>query len=243
MKVCREDVARSIRRTLIQSAIHSPIRSLITSICLRRPKNVIVLPCRNDKLHKVDIELDEAVHYKNIEDDTAASLRQRPTDISLSSYANVLTKINYLRQICNLGTYYQGTPWPQLEHDDQSAASQGLFDGMLSTGVLICCKCDKDLLHGNLNSESLLGGSEDSKQVQPRLAECGELICPTCFARHEITAKSNELRCKHRPSCQFFEVKASPSVAIGSTPPKFRLPTKIRALQNDILALPLKEKR
>ena len=211
-------------------------KSLLSVICLRRPKNVIELPGRTDEIHKVEFEIDESQHYNEMNASISASLRLEFGQTHLRTYSSILTKINALRQICNLGTLYQ-----RVETSfDHAPPVQEIFEGILSAGVASCYKCGRNLLQGDPINESLLGESEDSLQPRPRLAECGEVICASCSGQYQ---NANHPRCKHRPSCQFFEVKNPSSGAIDTRSSSFRLPTKIRALQNDIRAVPTNQKR
>ena len=192
----------------------------------------------------MEFEIDEAQRYKRMNDMITADLRRGKgmTDSHLTTYVSILTKINALRQICNLGTHYQSAV-SQLEMPKApSAVAQELFDGLLSTGVAACPRCRRDLLQGNLNNESLLGGTEDWKQPQPRMTTCGELICASCSARVETNENQNENKCRHQPSCPFFTVKISSS---DWKPGRLttRLPTKMRALQKDLQNLSISEKR
>ena len=212
-------------------------KSLLSSICLRRPKSAIKLPGRTDEIHKVEFEIDEARLYKEMSTSISASLSPEIGQTHLNTYASVLTKINALRQICNLGTFYKR---PAQERGDHRPSAQARLDAILSAGVATCCMCGRDLLQGNLNSESLLGDTEDGRQPKARLAECGEVMCASCGGRCK---DANSPRCKHQPSCQFFEVQISGSTVSDVETFTSRLPTKIKALQDDIQAVPAKQKR
>ena len=212
-------------------------KSLLSSICLRRPKSAIKLPGRTDEVHKVEFEVDEARFYNEMNASISVSLRPEVGQTHLNTYASILTKINALRQICNLGILYKK---PVQDRGDHTHSAQAIFDGILSAGVATCCMCGRDLLQGNINSESLLGNTEDSRQSKARLAECGEVMCASCGGRCK---DANSARCKHQPSCQFFEVQISCSTVSEMNPFTSRLPTKIKALQDDIQAVPAKQKR
>ena len=193
-------------------------------------------------MHKLEFEADEATYYRHVNEEVVTSLKERVRDTPLSAYANALTKINRLRQICNLGVLYQNRTVPELGFDDSSAKVQELFDGMLSSGVLVCYKCSRDPLRGNLNNEPLLGGLGDDRQPQTRLAECAELIRASCFALAQLKMRLEDLKCRHLPSCRFFEVRVSSAAQINADTPTLRYPPKIRALRKDLLLLPEGEK-
>ena len=227
------------------SKLNPDIKGILTSICLRRPKDAIKLPHRVDEVHKVEFDIDEAQNYRRMNDIITADLRRGGdgiTDSHLTTYASILTKINALRQICNLGTHYQGTIGQLEMQKTPSAVAQELFDGLLSTGESTCARCRRDLFQGNLNSESLLGGTQDQEQPQPRMTTCGDLICASCSAQLEANENQNESKCRHEPSCPFFKVKISSSDGIPGQLTT-QLPTKMRALQRDIQRLSISEKR
>ena len=219
------------------------IRGLISSICLRRPKTAIELPSRVDKIHHVTFETGEARHYNAMNDAIVATLEHGLGDNDLSTYSNILAKINTLRQICNLGTHYQGPGISQQQDESNSTKAQKLLDGLLSTGVTLCSICERNLQRGHLSSESLLGEVQSDAYSLPRLALCGELICASCTARGESMGNVTTLQCRHQPSCCFFEVNVDQSTPLDMHSFASRLPSKISKLQRDIIALPQTEKR
>lgn len=159
---------------------NSPIRSILASICLRRSKNVIDLPERIDRIHMVDFEADETTHYNAMSDFVTGCLQEEAEHPLLGTYSNVLAKINALRQICNLGTFYQGQLPGRIGLGDRRTAVQFLFEGMLSAGFAICTKCDSDLTKGDDSAASGISDGDAAVVGQPRLATCGELICASC---------------------------------------------------------------
>lgn len=216
---------------------------MLAPLCLRRSKETIDLPSRTDKTHKVDFDAEEAAHYKSINVRVTGFLEQQAGRTSLGSYSNVLTKINSLRQICNLGTFYRGdTGVPET----RTTAMQEIFDGMISAGAAVCCKCDRDLSRGNENNESQTGDTDIFDSSKIRIATCGELICASCSALSEIAMCPSDGRCQHQSSCELFTVNlsgSSGSSGLRACPFTSRLPVKMRALQEDLLALPETDKR
>ena len=224
---------------LRRNAVSSNLRSILAPLCLRRSKQAIDLPSRTDRTHKVDFDAEEATHYNSINIRVTGFLEQQAGQTSLGSYSNILTKINSLRQICNLGTYYQGDIGAL---ETQVTAMQEVFDGMISTGAAVCCKCDRDLSKGDENNESRIGGT-DGIESKTRIATCGEIICASCFALSEIVKCPSDGRCQHQSSCELFTVSSSGSFGLPAIQSNSRLPVKMRALQEDLLALPETDKR
>ena len=213
---------------------------MLAPLCLRRSKQAIDLPGRTDSIHRVDFDAEEAAHYKSINGRVTGFLELQAGQTGLGSYSNILTKINSLRQICNLGTYYRGDIGVP---ETQTTAMQELFDGMISSGAAVCCKCDRDLSKGDENDESQIDSSNSFESSKTRIATCGELICASCFALSKMAIDPSHGRCQHQSSCELFTVNSSGSSDLPAFPSNSRLPVKMRALQEDLLALPETDKR
>ena len=222
---------------------NSPIRSLLASICLRRSKNAIDLPERIDRIHKVDFEADGATHYNAMSDFVTGCLQEEAEHPLLGTYSNILAKINALRQICNLGTLYQDQLPGPIGLGNRGTAAQFLFEGMLSAGHAICTKCDNDLIKGDGSAALSISDSDVIAVGQPRLSTCGELLCASCFTFWKNSNSLNWPVCQHQPSCEFFTVNMSSSSAVPTYTPESQLPVKMKALQKDLLALPIMDKR
>lgn len=225
---------------LRHSADNSALKSMIASLCLRRSKLAIDIPSRRDTTHKVDFDAEEAAHYKNINLRVTGFLEQEANQTNLRSYSNILTRINALRQICNLGTLYQGK---KGEPENSTAAMQQLFDGMISAGTAVCCKCEKDL--SEVDERDGLGscGINGFESSKIRVSTCGELLCASCIAISVTVMCPSDGRCQHQSLCKLFTVTSSSSSDLSEVKPSSRLPTKMRALQKDLLALPETDKR
>lgn len=239
LKVYPDHDIRSLTTMLRRHAANSSLRSMLAPLCLRRSKQTINLPSRTDNTHKVDFDVEEAAHYNSINVLVTGFLEQQAGQTSLGSYSNVLTKINSLRQICNLGTFYRGNI---AVPETQTTAMQELFDGMISSGAAACCRCDRDLVKGDENNESRIDGSDSFEPSKTRIATCGELICASCFALSEMSMCPSDGRCQHQNSCELFTVNSSGSSGLPAFPSNSRLPVKMRALQEDLLALPETDK-
>lgn len=224
---------------------NSPIRSMLASICLRRSKDAIDLPERTDRIHKVDFGSDEATHYTTMSDLVTGCLQEEAEHPLLGTYANILTKINALRQICNLGTIYQGQLPGPIGLGSPGTASQFLFEEMLSAGFAACTKCCSDLAKGEGSTASASDKSDDNviAVAQPRLATCGELIFASCFAFCSHSDHLGGPTCQHQPFCEFFAVNMSGSFTMAKYTPDSQLPAKMKALQKDLLALPVVDTR
>ena len=225
---------------LRQNAANSELRSMLASFCLRRSKQAIGLPNRNDTMHKLELAAEEAAHYTSINLRITDFLEQQAEQTNVRTYSNILTKINSLRQICNLGTCYQGNVG---DGEDQTAAMQEVFDEMISAGTAVCCKCNSDLSVADERNETQDGGMHGLQTSQTRIATCGKIICHSCLADAETTKCPSNGGCQHKNLCELFVVDPSRSSGLPATQPPSQLPTKMRALQEDLLALPKTDKR
>lgn len=244
LKVYPDDDMRSLKAMLRSNATNSQVRRMLASLCLRRSKKTIQLPSRIDKIHTVEFDADEAAQYKITNTSISDYLQQERLQESLGTYSNILTKINSLRQICNLGTYYQRELHAPVGSGTRDTGVQSLFDGMLSAGVAMCTVCNRDLsMVGNEGTEWPLADTDASEASQPRLTTCGELICASCFTHSKIATRHQDRGCQHQPSCQFFPVALFTSFTAPTFRTTSRLPVKMRALQNDLVALPETDKR
>ena len=231
---------RSLTDMLRQNAASSELKSMLASFCLRRSKQAIGIPSRRDIIHKVDFEAAEASHYNRINHRITVSLKQQASQIDLKSYSNILAKINSLRQVCNLGTCYQGKLGGA---EDQTALMQEVFDEMSSAGTAVCCKCKIDLSEMDEENEVQSGRTNGFESPKTRIATCGELICPSCFANAGTGTCPSDGRCQFQSFCELFIVESSYSSGLTANQLASRLPTKMRALQEDLLALPETDKR
>lgn len=221
-------------------AANSDLRRLLTPLCLRRSKQAIDLPSRTDKTHKLDFDAEEAAHYNSINVRVSGYLEKQGGQASLGSYSNILAKINSLRQICNLGTCYGGDlGMPKT----QTTSMQELLDAMVSAGAAACCRCNRDLSKEDENIESQTGGTDGIESSKTRISSCGELVCASCLALSEMVSCPSDGKCQQQNLCKLFTVHSSGLSSVPVLQPNSRLPVKMRALQEDLLALPKTDKR
>ena len=244
LKVYPDDDIRSLKAMLRTNATNLCVRRMLALLCLRRSKKTIQLPGRIDKIHTLKFDADEAVQYKITNASISGYLQQESLHKSLGTYSNILSKINSLRQLCNLGTYYQRELHDTAGFGTGDTGMQGLFDGMLSAGVAMCSICNRDLSTMRDEVTGWPGAAPDaSEPSQPRLTTCGELFCTSCFTPSKIATHPQDRGCQHQPSCQFFAVTLFSFVTAPTFHAPSRLPVKMRALQKDLVALPETDKR
>lgn len=244
LKVYPDNDIRSLKAMLRTNATKLQVMRMLASLCLRRSKKTIQLPGRIDKIRTVEFNADEADQYKIMNTSISGYLQQESLHGSLGTYSNILSKINSLRQICNLGTYYQRELHAPVGSGTSDTDMQGLFDGMLSAGVAMCSICNRDLSTVGDEGTGWPHADPDASEVsQPRLTTCGVLSCASCFTPSKIATRPQDRGCQHQPSCQFFTVTLFSSFTASTFHATSRLPVKMRALQKDLVALPETDKR
>ena len=236
----------SLRAQLRSPQSRNLVIRMFDSLCLRRSKTAISLPTRRDEVHKVQFESNEAELYSYVWDGVLNHLQTIIPGLQDSSYSNVLTKINSLRQICNLGLTYRTA---QLKAPNSvlsgSMAAQELFENMLSIGIAVCSRCSKDIFNSEEGSVSPAPNTDGLETpVHPQMSTCGTLVCASCYSFASTESISEEAHCPHYPQCHFDAVCISNSspeniLSIADT----NLPTKFKALEQDMSLIPETEKR
>ena len=247
IKIYPQDDLKTLKAMLRPGQKNQQARRMLALICLRRSKNVIELPRRTDQLRRLKFEADEAAQYSQMNDLAWTFIQKEAEQPLFGTYSNILAKINTLRQICNLGLYYkahvQAPRSCKVSRGFCDSPIQELFNILLSAGVGMCSRCEKDLSVEDEDSESPLNVADDTESSSPRLTMCGVLICASCFCfPDEMMAYYHEL-CPYQPCCQFFTVAVSTALTFLGSSSGVRLPVKIRALQQDVLSLPDTDKR
>ena len=240
LRVYPDQDLRSLTTMLKHGGANPVLRNILASLCLRRSKLAIDLPSRRDTIRKIDFDAEDANLYKSINNRITGFLEQQANQTSLATYSNILTKINSLRQICNLGTCYRDKI---RNSENQTSAMQELFDGLVSAGAAVCCICGSDQSQVDGRNEFENSGTYGFESSEIRITTCGEFICASCFAVSESMTCPSNGRCQYQSSCTLSTVSSSLSSDRMAVQPNSRLSTKMIALQDDLLALPETDKR
>ena len=192
------------------------LRAVIRCIALRRPKAVIELPDRVDKVQEVAFNEQEEQMYENVKASATSFLNDAISTHASDnkSYLNALQRINSLRMICNLGAVYRGhskTFQPENSWDERSA--QRAFENVESVGAAICFCCSLDLGLGPLGPSGL---SESVHRIY--LSKCLRLFCSDCFGSFRKKAHGRGAICGCVSECPSFQV-ASNSTGSSASPP------------------------
>ena len=233
---------KKLTNTDFDSTYLSKLVNFMRCISIRRSKTVIDLPCREDKIYYLEFSGEERAAYYKVLTSTSRALKQAGAGTALdrSLYLHILSWINSLRMICNLGLCYQKKFLSEktLSDWDQSVA-QKTFEDICASGTAYCGICSIDL--GSDLCEKPESDSSDLRS--PYLSQCIQLVCNMCF-NTELSMDQNITVCKHRPKCCFFPVSSTTALDGVSMWDNYSdPPTKIMALLNDLISAPSDEKR
>ena len=235
-----DESLRPLKVMLRSIVSNSNVRKMLAPICLRRSKKTIELPDRIDRIHKVAFDTKVAAQYKNLSRFITEDLcRKRETDQPLI-YSNILAHINALRQLCNLGINYRTPPNKAVSCGENVPMMQESFEAMVSTGTAICSGCNADLSKEDEDTESL---ADEIPRFPAQLATCGDVLCGSCSAHLKTAAGDTNRDCQCRFSCQRFAVEFPKDTAVLNRSASMHLPVKMKALQEDLQAIPRSDKR
>ena len=209
------------------------IRKLICCIMLRRSISTVTLPERKDLICRLDFNTEEVEIYEkakkltvNVLDDIIDGEQAKTTRW------NVLSCINSLRMVCNLGVRAK-IPHLQSQGDRwDSRAAQEMFNSLEIAGAAICNLCSADLSVAISEAADQVSGTV----LQPRLSSCSYLLCASCLEKRGAV-DSTSPTCPHNPPHQMLQVStfsSEQSMENDDTSQWSTVPTKISALLQDL---------
>lgn len=229
----------------------SRLKKLLKFIMLRRSDKILHLPKRTDQRLLLEFDSDEQRCYNRAKEVAICAL----DDIlgagnPGNGYTNVLSKVNRLRMICNLGT--------STESDSVCTASRSLppldvfcedlvwnaeaagkaLDEFTHLGMTMTCTNCRSDNSSTVRTYCLLGDElVDGHRPFVVLTKCLRLWCAPCVAEARIDVSFAEY-CTCTPRCPYerVELSSSPATPLSSQPSfsATQYSTKIRALVNDL---------
>jgi len=217
------------------------LRRLVCSIMLRRSIGTVELPRREDLLVRLDFSEAELALYNRVGTSTLRILDSASTGaVETQGKGNILTCINNLRQICNLGVHArvsvpshdnQMSPAPQAWSGE---VAQQAYNSLVTIGQAICASCG-----ANQDTASSEVADQVGNALQPSLSSCSRLLCGPCRDSHGVD-------CTHSPQHAWYAVSSMSSATNNAVTPSSiesdDLPTKIKALASDLEMHTLEEK-
>ncbi|KAH8652844.1 SNF2 family N-terminal domain-containing protein [Ilyonectria robusta] len=223
------------------------LKRLAGCLLLRRPKGTVQLPPRHDRACHVEFQPVERELYDQVRTQAIArfdeALLQGNHETRTASFVSVLQQIEAMRMVCNLGLLYpsrhdtSSMTGKMPDMDNWQETAQRGFNLRFEMGSILChyCPCTLDATCNPLG---------DTESTKPLFAQCLRFICSSCVQglAHRIQA----LGCGHNPPCPMAPVSTSASsleesplqISLGNVVGSAYLPTKVKALVEDLQALP-----
>ncbi|RWA06777.1 hypothetical protein EKO27_g8325 [Xylaria grammica] len=148
------------------------LQYLSACLLLRRSKEAIDLPPKQDLLFPVDFLPDERVAYENLREQAIYSIDEavygHNGSLRHNNHANALRKIEALRLFSDLGLQYHARHEPQADQDWPKIAQQA-FNSRRAIEPLVCMHCSLSLDF----AESLLD-EPTTAAPEPQFSSCGD---------------------------------------------------------------------
>ena len=184
-------------RTKSDPASVAKLKTLVNYLCLRRPKETVNLPHREDKTTPVEFSNVEWYQYRKVRDGTLNQINSAYHGTRGTSLLNALRWVNQLRLLCNHGTASSQVlkasrqePVAQRGWSEQEA--QKYFDDLDQGGFAMCSnsECGQDL-------STVL--TDDDHCDEPSISEILDLYCSPCAEREGEGASRLRKVCNHLP--------------------------------------------
>ncbi|KAI5465359.1 SNF2 family N-terminal domain-containing protein [Mariannaea sp. PMI_226] len=233
------DISNLWKSGNIEKAVER-LKRLSGCILLRRPKEIIQLPPKQDLQCAVEFIEAERNLYEDVRSQVIAhideAIVQQNKSTRSDSFINVLQRIEAMRMVCNLGLYYPSrhdilTCRRQVEGDWQTEA-QRVFHLRRDTGSIQCQECytSPDTM------EELV--SESTQPGMSLFSRCLAFLCSTC-SQSNATGTGF---CGHDPPCCVASVLADTfsseeSFSVLPAGLSHELPSKVAMLLEDLRKL------
>ncbi|KAL8318202.1 hypothetical protein RB597_005463 [Gaeumannomyces tritici] len=230
---------------------------LSSCLLLRRPPNTISLPARRDTLCPVEFLGPERELYKQASERLITKIDEafhQGSELSRSTfYVNVLQQIESLRLICNLGTQYHTRKDPEDTDAASTMTSKAKWAGLAQRAfnverdlrLMVCLQC-ADTFD---TTEVAFEDPFSPHRTTALLFSCLKYLCSDCTNKLKPTDRGPG--CGHSPSCHSAEISISSTDRedLPETTPSdlhdfqpSELPSKVKALIDDLKQLPLDTK-
>ena len=176
------------------------LKRLVSCLSIRRPKNTIELPPRQDKVVELELDIEERNFYEQVKNCTLHHIGLADHKVSGDAMFHILRWFNQLRLICNHGlqskayaTHHAKPLADQLSWTQEAAQSR--FNHMDATGFAKCSnpECKQDL------SSASSSETDNDHEDEPYIEEGLTVLCSACYS-NQIELRSQYLKvCNHFP--------------------------------------------
>lgn len=224
------------------------LKNLVNCLSIRRPKNTIELPDREDRTVELKLSNEERQLYDHIKNSTLQGIGRVDREGGTATLFNILKMINQLRLVCNHGLqgkeYAYGITQALTNRPAWTQkAAQSRFDHLDATGLASCSTpgCAQDL------SSALSSELDNEHEDEPYIEEGLTVLCSTCVSDRPEAASGFLKVCNHFPRQSFgdcnFDVNdvfdaEDPFSIVQSHAVVDRadcVPTKIKRIVHDLL--------
>ncbi|KAH6880475.1 SNF2 family N-terminal domain-containing protein [Thelonectria olida] len=234
------DVSNLWKSGHVEKAVER-LKRLSACLLLRRPKETVQLPPRQDLQYSVEFTQAERQLYEDVRSQVIShideAILQRDKSASSDFFINVLQRIEAMRMVCDLGVYYHsrhetftscGQPekgWPD--------EAQRAFNLRREMGPIQCEGCRSSL-------DTLDDVFSESGQTRISLfSRCLAFLCYTCSQRHT----SDMGFCHHEPLCPVASISTDSFITEDPSPTlqgglSHGHPSKVAMLLDDLRTLP-----
>lgn len=176
------------------------LKNLVNCLSIRRPKNIIELPPRQDNTVELEFDDTERQLYEQVKSRTLHLINQVDQKVGGESLFHVLRWVNQLRLVCNHGlqskAYAAHTVPPQKSKGTwNQKAAQARFDHMDVMGWAKCSNpdCGQDL--SSAASSEIDNEHEDEPYIKNNLT----VLCSTCHTGRGQAPSQFLKVCNHFP--------------------------------------------
>ncbi|KAJ3535529.1 hypothetical protein NM208_g536 [Fusarium decemcellulare] len=228
------DISRLWKSGEYQEAVKR-LKRLSACLLLRRPKDTVSLPARQDLQCPVDFSQEERTLYNKLRQQAIMSIDEAlklDADASKAGiYVNVLQQIESLRLVCNLGLRYlmrhDKTMHGPKNADNWESIAQAAFNVQREMGPVVCSQCSSTLEIAESLLDDPAVAQQSSQFHSCRIVECGHNPrCPLAPVSTNVNALESTLD------------EMQPQGEAGHV----NLPSKVEALITDIKTLPPNDK-
>lgn len=224
------------------------LKNLVNCLSIRRPKNTIELPARQDLTVELKLNDEERQLYEHIKKSTLQGIGGVDREGGSANLFNILKMLNQLRSVCNHGLQGKEYAYGIIQAVTNNPAwtqkaAQSRFDHLDAIGLARCSnpECAQDL------SSALSSELENEHEDEPYIEELLTVLCTTCVGDRPGAASGFLKVCNHFPrqsygDCGFdvndvfdaedpFSIVPSPAVVDRAD----CVPTKIKRIVHDLL--------